>query len=324
MKEVSKTKLAAIIILIVIVAAGALYAMTMVSKSINETVLTTKDEEIINEILNVDNMEKIDITNIEENEIVKSLYKGTNSDGNISGYAIFSKVDGYGGPISIYTVTDKEGKEILSMRVGANSETENLGAKITNETFYKQFENIAVPVKLAGQEDLSMVDDTGLVMADGEYSSETDFVNGFKNVVKINVAAGKIVSANWEAYDEIGNSKKELSKNGEYIMTEDGPRWDEQAEAMEKLLIEIQEPSKIELNDEGKTDAVSSVSISVNDFTRLAQKCINSSKGIKENTNSTSVDESTINGVSGATVSSKAVVKAVNSSVEFVRNNFVK
>ena len=57
-----------------------------------------------------------------------------------------------------------------------------------------------------------------------------------------------------------------MSENGEYTMTEDGLTWKEQAEKLASALIENQSLSFLNTDAEGKTDAVSGVSISVNGF----------------------------------------------------------
>ena len=53
-------------------------------------------------------------------------------------------------------------------------------------------------------------------------------------------------------------------------MTEDGLTWKEQSEALCSALIENQSLSFLNPNEEGKTDAVSGVSISVSGFMNLA------------------------------------------------------
>ena len=72
-----------------------------------------------------------------------------------------------------------------------------------------------------------------------------------------------------------------MSENGEYTMTEDGPTWKAQAEALAKALIENQSLSFLTTDAEGKTDAVTGVSISVNGFIDLATQCLEQASGIE-------------------------------------------
>lgn len=117
--------------------------------------------------------------------------------------------------------------------------------------------------------------------ADGMYYAQGDTYDeksGWKSTVLLEVKEGKIVSANWNGIsNKIGVDKKTASQTGLYPMVEKGGAkapWHEQAANMEKFLIEKQDPKAITLNAEGKTDAVSSVTISVGDFATLADKAL--------------------------------------------------
>ena len=72
-----------------------------------------------------------------------------------------------------------------------------------------------------------------------------------------------------------------MSENGEYTMTEDGLTWKAQAEALAEALIENQSLSFLTTDAEGKTDAVTGVSISVNGFIDLATQCLEQASGIE-------------------------------------------
>jgi major membrane immunogen (membrane-anchored lipoprotein) len=50
--------------------------------------------------------------------------------------------------------------------------------------------------------------------------------------------------------------------------------WYEQAEQVEQYLIETQDPTDVRINDEGKTDAISGVSVTVQGFFTLAQEAL--------------------------------------------------
>ena len=88
------------------------------------------------------------------------------------------------------------------------------------------------------------------------------------------VSGGKITEINWDATDENGNSKKKLAIDGEYVMTENGPNWAEQSEALSKYVIDHQSLDGLTTTDEGKTDAVSGVSIKVTPFIEFVEDCM--------------------------------------------------
>ena len=95
----------------------------------------------------------------------------------------------------------------------------------------------------------------GAELTDGTYEAKTSEPdsNGFTEVVTLTVKDGKITEANWDAVTEDGSKKSIMSENGEYTMTEDGPTWKAQAEALAKALIENQSLSFLTTDAEGKT-----------------------------------------------------------------------
>ncbi|MBS6160554.1 MAG: FMN-binding protein, partial [Firmicutes bacterium] len=126
----------------------------------------------------------------------------------------------------------------------------------------------------------------------------------------------------WESVGEDGSKKSVLSENGEYVMTENGPTWKEQVEAMAAALVENQSLEFAKLDEQGKTDAVSGVSISVGGFVDLAQQCLNQAAGVEEATEQeteTSVQGTQVDAISGATVSSTAAVTAINDAYTFLQ-----
>lgn len=115
-------------------------------------------------------------------------------------------------------------------------------------------------------------------LADGVYYAEGEYAdNGWKEIVAFKVEGGKITSANWNALHRDGGlDKKQSSEQGFYGMKAKGAssEWHEQAALTEKYLLENQDFSAITLGDDGKTDAISGVSIHINGFTELLDKAI--------------------------------------------------
>ncbi len=173
---------------------------------------------------------------------------------------------------------------------------------------------------------------------DGVYQAEGEESGGYKSKVTMVITNGEITEVLWDSFDAAGNGKRELSIKGEYIMTEDGLIWADQADAVQNYVIEHQSLSGLVTDDQGKTDAVSGVSISIAEFKELLNNCLmqatggagtdeGDSAGNGENQkpqgNNGEGQESTIavsevDGVSGATISSQAVVTAVQTAYEFV------
>lgn len=119
---------------------------------------------------------------------------------------------------------------------------------------------------------------------DGAYYAEADEFGktGWKDTVSLTVVNGNIVTAYWNAiHQDGGDDKKTSSESGEYGMVEKGgaiAEWHEQAELAEQHLLEKQDPTAIEWNDEGKTDAITGVTQVVSGFFQLAEKALADAK----------------------------------------------
>ena len=205
-----------------------------------------------------------------------------------NGYMVTAKVKGYGGDIVMNVSFDAEKKKVTKVEVTEQKETEGLGAKVADAEFLSQFEGVEAPVFLPGMslEKEEKVSDEELLkeLKDGTYEAKADAPdnNGFTDVVTVTVKDGKIAEVNWEAVGADGSTKSVLSESGEYVMTEDGLTWKEQAEALAKAVVENQSLSFLNLDEQGKTDAVSGVSISIGGFTALAEKCLKEAAGITQ------------------------------------------
>ena len=155
--------------------------------------------------------------------------------------------------------------------------------------------------------------------------------------VSLTVKDGKITEVTWDAVTEDGSKKSVMSENGEYVMTEDGPSWKEQAEALADALVENQSLGFFSTDEAGKTDSVSGVSISIGGFINLAEQCLAEAAGVElpeteeaapaEDTAETGDAASenadaaagTVDGISGATISSTAAVTAINNAYSFLQ-----
>lgn len=110
---------------------------------------------------------------------------------------------------------------------------------------------------------------------DGTYSKVSPEADkGYIYELKMTVKDGKITEINWDGQDEEGNSKKQLAKDGVYVMTEDGLNWAEQSEALAKYVVDNQSIEGITTDENGKTDAVAGVSIAVTGFMEFVSDCM--------------------------------------------------
>lgn len=206
---------------------------------------------------------------------------------------------GYGGPIvATVEVTDRE---ILSIQAEGKNETPEIGgqaiANIPLVMLKRQTADVdSVSGATASSEGLMTAVHKALAQAKGEEytedSASQEFVmpeklrdgeyeymvdqpdsNGYRSRVMLTVENGVITACNWDAQAEDGTWKSQLSMDGSYVMTEDGLKWHEQAEALAGYVIENQTLDGLE-NGNGYTDVVSGVSINIQPFIDGVEECL--------------------------------------------------
>lgn len=338
---------------------------------------------------------------VEGYEGIQKAVRKVSGDGQVEGYEITVSTEGYQGPILMTAYLDGSGSRLNRLEMLEQQETENLGGKIAEADFLKQFQDIALPVSLArpGEKkenvnqktQMSAVNTTkttdeesrpsGTVqkgemalgwtgLRDGTYEARAEgYSGGFLDFVVMTVSRGRVTELVWDAVDEEGNSKRVLADNGEYMMTDYGLTWSQQADALAKEVLSRQSLEFLAPDTAGKIDGIAGVSISVTPFMELVRQCLiqagaqpgenpenlpSQESGAWESTGperETGTDQgetqdteqssergdsispisddfaqqetgmkSQVDGISGATVSSAAVVQGVNQAYEYVQD----
>ena len=131
-------------------------------------------------------------------------------------------------------------------------------------------------------------------LKDGTYNYEAPEFdeNGYKDLVTMTIKDQTITSLTWDCLKEDGSKKSQLSMDGKYVMTEDGPKWHEQAEAVVNYVLENQSLTGL-VNQEGYTDAISSVSINLMGFVTGVKDCL--SQASEETNESAALKDGTYN-----------------------------
>ncbi len=241
-------------------------------------------------------------------------------------YQITSKAQGYGGEIIVDITFDENAKKILNVSIKEQNETQGVGSKVTEEAFLQQFSDIAAPVSFNGmvaETDGDFLENAVLIDGTYEKSWETADENGFTDQVRVVIENGTIQSVTWDSVSEDGQSKSKMSEEGTYQMTQDGLSWAEQAKALGDAVVEDQSLKRITPDYTGKIDTIAGVSISVSNFVSLTRSCLAQAAQIPEQTLPEAKEQegTAIDGISGATVSSAAVVTAINQAWEFLKEN---
>jgi major membrane immunogen (membrane-anchored lipoprotein) len=116
---------------------------------------------------------------------------------------------------------------------------------------------------------------------DGGYTAEgeMDADSGWKSTVAISVAGGNIVAVNFSGVNAAGDDKTQYSVDGKYGMKAGGAsaEWHEEIALAEQYFLDNNGAAPT-LDAEGKTDAISGVSIHVGEYFTLAQKALEGAK----------------------------------------------
>ena len=112
-------------------------------------------------------------------------------------------------------------------------------------------------------------------LTDGTYTytdAQAD-ESGFKNQVSLTVFDGYITSVTWDCIGADGSTKRQLTLDGMYVMTEDGPSWIDQAEAAASYVVSNQSLDGL-IDENGYTQAIASVSINLYGFYNAVNECL--------------------------------------------------
>lgn len=117
---------------------------------------------------------------------------------------------------------------------------------------------------------------------DGTYYGTIPAEEGWQTYVLLTVEGGAIKTVDWNAFNvtNAGDLKKKVSEEGKYGMKEKGgaqAEWHEQAIAAQKYFVENQGAAPA-FDAEGKTDAISGVSVHIDEYWNLAEQALEGAK----------------------------------------------
>lgn len=135
-------------------------------------------------------------------------------------------------------------------------------------------ENLVEVANIESREELFVLEDGLYFAEEADYSTD-----GWKNTVTLQVKDGKITDVHFNSITaDATEFKRDLSEADLYIMDEEAQdqlKWHEQIKNIETYLINNQSFSSLNIDDTGKTDTISGVSITVSPFINLVQSALN-------------------------------------------------
>ncbi|GHV63854.1 hypothetical protein AGMMS49587_15010 [Spirochaetia bacterium] len=123
----------------------------------------------------------------------------------------------------------------------------------------------------------------GIYSKDGWYYAPAPAVDSFQtiNTAIVTVVNGTIKDALWNGILQmkgVDPSKIITSAAGKYPMQAPAGAWHQQAPRAAEALISVQDPAKIAVKADGKTDAITGVTIQVKDFLTAANLALQGAK----------------------------------------------
>lgn len=272
-------------------------------------------------------------------EGIVSAREITDGSGNVTSYSVVAEAKGFAPkPVTWEIVFESDAKTISEVKIVSHSETPGYGAEMEESSFLEQFKGIPTPIYLTGKAPVSDAGDNAQAetpevaagLQDGIYRVEAEEADnkGYLYMLTIKVENGSITSLVFDSMNREGEYKSYLSTVGEYTMTDDGPTWKEQADALANYVLEHQSVEGLTVDENGKTDVVSGVSISIDNFLQLAERALvkaatgegaeASGEGDAGDYTANSGEVGEIDGISGATVTTDAVIQLVNNAYDFI------
>lgn len=208
------------------------------------------------------------------------------------GYVVTAFAQGFQSDVKVEVTFDAEGKVIQDISIVSQAETDGLGTRVTETDFTDQFKGIGAPVGLNGKE-VAIASPTGSSGTGVEDSAESAEA----------VKTGKSDPEEWNSGDQ---SPEAVAVRALYSSDLLSSAW----------------------NDMPLTTATADLSPEEQAERRLAQAGLTASEtGTEEAKEAAAVNETaaaSVDAVSGATISSKAVVTAINNSYYFLAESGIR
>jgi len=214
---------------------------------------------------------------------VKAVYSAYDEAGRLLGYIVDVETQTASGMVHSQISISDSGENLLNIRVVEEDEDGPHYSEDEMELLREQLTGARIPVAI--RQDLPVdvpyqVDyDPLLGLHDGVFYYQSDKVSkdGYIDYCEIEVRGGRIVSVTWDAENEVTHkTRSEDSISGDYKVS--GNIWAEQAYRLQNHLVLVQDPVKLAMKSDGKTEIIDGVTIDISMFVKLVNICIDYSR----------------------------------------------
>ena len=213
---------------------------------------------------------------------VQAVYSAYDESGKLLGYIVDVKTQTASGYVHSQMSISDSGENLLNIRIIEETEDGPRFSEEDMDMMREQLKGARIPVAI--RQDLPVdvpyqVDyDPLLGLHDGVYyaRNEKPSKDGYTDYCEIEVSGGRIVRVKWDAENETNNTRSADSISGEYKVS--GNIWADQAYRLENHLVHVQDPVKLAMKSDGKTEIIDGVTIDISTFVKLVNSCIDYSR----------------------------------------------
>lgn len=213
---------------------------------------------------------------------VQAVYSAYDGSGKLLGYIVDVKTQTASGYVHSQMSISDSGENLLNIRIVEDTEDGPRFSEEDMDVMREQLKGARIPVAI--RQDLPVdvpyqVDyDPLLGLHDGVYyaRNEKPSKDGYTDYCEIEVSGGRIVRVKWDAENETNNTRSADSISGEYKVS--GNIWADQAYRLENHLVHVQDPVKLAMKSDGKTEIIDGVTIDISTFVKLVNSCIDYSR----------------------------------------------
>lgn len=234
--------------------------------------------------IEADRYELLDSEVLLKHPEIKSVYLAKDEAGLLLGYIIDVEISDENDILATRMSLSSDGETIQKLRIISQNgvQTDTTDPIATN--LCSQFSEIRIPVALYSQFSTDVMTQNEYPalpgLNDGIFYAQLDAFDkkGYKDFVQMTVSGGRITEIVWDAIEkEDGKNRAQASVDGEYEIASDQPIWAAQAFAIQNKLVEVQDPAKLAIKSDGKTEIIEGVEMDVRIFYSLTTECIDKS-----------------------------------------------
>ncbi len=214
---------------------------------------------------------------------IKSVFSAYDETGKLIGYIVDVETEVSSGKIHAQMSISENGENLMNIRVVSDGPEYLTYTEEEMEQLSLQLKDARIPVAVRQDDAIDtpyQVDyDPLLGLHDGTFfaRSKKAAQDGYVDYCEIIVKGGRIVTCSWDAEDETTHrTRSEDSISGDYKIS--GNIWADQAYRVAKHMVLVQDPVKLAMKSDGKTEIIEGVTMDISMFVSLVNECIDNSR----------------------------------------------